>query len=668
MDNNLENHKIGFWMRYPKLTMILSYNIVTLFVLAIFYPLVPLLLGYEPGFIDVTKAVGASYPLQFIFVGIVCVIFGTIFFIITFKGIDHWWKLDSEIEKDAQELKEIRKKSINLPNLIFILQLSVVNVPMIVIGIIIPPITHVPLILAVKVITILFSLFTLAAVISHLIAKRVFKFILIHTFHGEGAEGSRIGITSKIFLLIIPMFIVAILLTVTLGYTKLIDEKGNMVYYICKIALNNKASVIKDFKDTAGIFKTMDGIDLKETKITPFIINPNGKVITSDNSILSSHFLYYIKQPVYGDRIFGDNNEVQGVVTKINTETGNYLLGYKFELASSQTVNYLLANFLILLLVNIIVLYVLSRAFSNDISMVAKSLEEIVQDEDVNLDKKIPITSNDEIADLVAAFNKILDKEKNHLKNIEENHEVLIEQERLASLGQMMGGIAHNMRTPIMSLSGAIEGLKDLAVEYNDSISDPEVTKEDHLEIAKEMLEWIEKMKPHCSYMSDIITAIKGQTLNTSLEQFNNFTLYDLSKRVDILMSHELKKYHCNLKMDFDADMSIPIKGDLSILVQILNNLILNAIEAYEDHGGDIDLKVKVEDKKVVLSVKDYAKGIPSSVKEKIFKEMITTKGKNGTGLGIYISYSNLKARFRGNMWFQSEDGKGTEFYISIPI
>ena len=70
----------------------------------------------------------------------------------------------------------------------------------------------------------------------------------------------------------------------------------------------------------------------------------------------------------------------------------------------------------------------------------------------------------------------------------------------------------------------------------------------------------------------------------------------------------------------------------------------------------------------MILSIKDYGCGIPQKVKDKLFKEMVTTKGKNGTGLGLYMSYSTIKAHFNGDIIVESEEGKGTTFKILIPI
>ena len=82
----------------------------------------------------------------------------------------------------------------------------------------------------------------------------------------------------------------------------------------------------------------------------------------------------------------------------------------------------------------------------------------------------------------------------------------------------------------------------------------------------------------------------------------------------------------------------------------------------------EIDLIIDKRENNIVISVKDYGTGLPDSVKDKLFKEMITTKGKNGTGLGLFMSYSTIKAHFNGNITFETEKDKGTTFNIIIPM
>lgn len=277
-----------------------------------------------------------------------------------------------------------------------------------------------------------------------------------------------------------------------------------------------------------------------------------------------------------------------------------------------------------------------------------------------------PIISHDKYIGTIILFKDITQSKKD-LETIKENQAMLMERERLASLGQLIGGIAHNLKTPIMSISGGLEALKDLVKEYDDSIDDKNVTMSDHHEIAREMLQWLEKIRPHCSYMSDIISAVKGQAVQLNYSSTYSFRLDGLVKRVDLLMKHELKKNHCSLKTDFRIDLDTEVKGEVNNLVQILDNMIINAIHSYEGRSGEIEFKIVEKDNNIIISIADNGKGMPIDVQNRLFKEMITTKGKNGTGLGMYMSYSTIKGRFGGNIWFDSEEGKGTTFYISIP-
>ena len=257
----------------------------------------------------------------------------------------------------------------------------------------------------------------------------------------------------------------------------------------------------------------------------------------------------------------------------------------------------------------------------------------------------------------------------NDMNTIKNNQDMLVERERLASLGQMIGGIAHNLKTPIMSVAGAVEGLNDLVIEYEKSVGDPEVTVEDHHAIASDMKEWLEKIKTHVAYMSDVITAVKGQAVTFSEDQLADFSIDELLKMVNILMKHELSSACIKLEVQNNVASSSLLHGNINSLVQVVNNIISNSIQASANATNKvIDLVVNQVNNNIIISVKDYGCGMPKAVQETLFKKMITTKGKNGTGLGMFMSYSNIKAHFNGDITFQSEEGVGTQFDIIIPI
>lgn len=279
-----------------------------------------------------------------------------------------------------------------------------------------------------------------------------------------------------------------------------------------------------------------------------------------------------------------------------------------------------------------------------------------------------PIYTQDIYKGAVILLKDITEQRKS-FEMIRQTQIMLIESEHLASLGQLVGGIAHNLKTPIMSISGGLVGLSDLIDEYEESVSDDTITVEDHHEIAAEMRVWIGKMKEYTAYMSDIISTVKGQAVQLTASTTDSFMLKELLKRVDILMNHELKKFGCRLNVRCVIDKSTKVKGEINSFVQVINNLVLNSIEAYEGREGVIDFTISKDESEqmICFEVRDSGSGMTDEIKKKLFKEMITTKAKNGTGLGLYMSYSTITGRFGGKMWFESVLGAGTTFYIMVP-
>lgn len=264
---------------------------------------------------------------------------------------------------------------------------------------------------------------------------------------------------------------------------------------------------------------------------------------------------------------------------------------------------------------------------------------------------------------------KDITQHKQDIQTIQNNQDMLMEKERLASLGQLIGGISHNLKTPIMSISGAAEGLTDLINEYDASIGDPEVTNNDHHAIANDMREWITKIHSYTAYMSDIITAVKGQAVNLSENENNEFTVDELFKRVNILMKHEISNASLTLAIDVQVPSATTLVGDINSLVQVINNLITNAIQSYNGRKGE-EIKVLAQklDNNLIISVIDHGCGMTKEVQDKLFNTMITTKGKNGTGLGMFMSYSTIKGHFNGDITFETEVNKGTTFNVILPL
>ncbi len=279
-----------------------------------------------------------------------------------------------------------------------------------------------------------------------------------------------------------------------------------------------------------------------------------------------------------------------------------------------------------------------------------------------------PLTVNGRSIGYVIIF-KDVTQNRRTMQQLQDSRNKMMEQERFAFLGQMMGGLAHNLKTPIMSISGCMLAAQALVEECISSIDDPLVDKDDYREIYNELMEWLSKIRESTTYMSDIITTIKGQTVNVSGCSETFFSVDELFKRTVLLLRHELLSKECSLVTQCADATRLFLKGDINNLVQVLANLISNAIHAQKQTGGGaIVLGAETADENVRIFVKDNGPGIPESVRSRLFREMVTTKGSQGTGLGLYISNAVVHGKYNGTMWCKDNPEGGAIFGMDIPL
>ena len=531
-----------------------------------------------------------------------------------------------------------------------------------------------PLVLIFKIGILVFSFSTLLSSFFLIVSKNILYPVLKETSDLLSIKEQKhtMGLTARLIFQIFPSILVTALVICLIGYSRLTVEKGNFLTTYYKKVLTDAHLEENMTEDPLEYVKNNLTSSYISSSDFLFVEYPDGSIRTTNDTELSHFFVKYMHElsPSHGNRVYEAYTiDAQGVIETFNYNGQNYTVGFYYEIVSPSLIYYFLLSSGLLFLFNLVILFYITKSITSDIQKVTDGLNQIIKSgENINY-TRLPVTSDDELGDLVISFNNIQDLTKSNIEQLHNSQETLMESERLASLGQLIGGIAHNLKTPIMSTSGALEGLSALIKEYDESIDDKEVTSQDHHEIARDMSEWVSKIKDYTEYMSDIITAVKGQAVTLSETESVHFTLDELVKRVNILMKHELKNALIYLNISMKTDEHTSINGDINSLVQVINNMISNAIQAYNGKTNkNIELILETKDNNVLIHVKDYACGMPQKVKDKLFKEMITTKGKNGTGLGLYMSYSTIKAHFNGDITFVSEEGKGTTFTIIIPI
>lgn len=659
----------NLFYKRPSIRIATRYSATVSIVILLFAIIMPKLLNYGPESINTPFDIQMSYIAywqQYLCVGLLLVFLTFIATSLSFKVVDKFYlSNDPNKYNDIKLIKKVRKKCFSLPYKIPVFEVMIPAVSALLV--LVQTGSHLSVML-VKILIAVFAFSIILAVLSFIFSKGIYNEVLTKTYKENLNIGLRINLKFKILLQVLPLLIFCIMILTFIAFSFTVRSKEDVYFNVYNELISENFSE-KETYTYSEIYNKLNNLKIFDNSHTKFIIKPDNSVVTLNGDEPSYFVQEYTKQIAqkYNGRTYDSYGvDTQGKTMKLKTADGYYYIGITYNIDYSESLTFLIIYAFVLFIISAVILYIFSKSLSKDISEISDNFDRLCTND---FGKTLPVTTNDEIGDLINSFNLVQKYSQNQLDLIKSNQEVLMEKERLATLGQMVGGIAHNLKTPIMSISGASEGLKDLINEYDKSIEDSEVTVNDHHDIAKDMKNWVEKIDNYTAYMSDIITAVKGQAVTLSAQEIVSFTVNELVKRVEILMKHELKHSLINLNIHMNVDENLKLNGDINNLVQVLNNLISNAIQAYDGaENQNIDLDFNKEGNNLVISVTDYGKGIPEDIQEKIFKEMVTTKGKNGTGLGLFMSYSNIRAHFNGNMRFESEVGKGTTFEIVLPV
>jgi signal transduction histidine kinase/DNA-binding LacI/PurR family transcriptional regulator len=251
---------------------------------------------------------------------------------------------------------------------------------------------------------------------------------------------------------------------------------------------------------------------------------------------------------------------------------------------------------------------------------------------------------------------------------LKENQERSLIAEKMASLGRLTAGIAHEMGTLLAASRASLVEAEKLANEYMDSVGDHEVTEEDHRQIAAEMGASIRLANTATGRAASFVQGIRTQTRNTGKDERQRFDAIPVIEESLLLLSHALRKADCTASFN-PSVKNAEVVGSPGRLAQVVTNLVSNAIDAYGgEPGSTIILDIGPESDGVVLRIMDRGVGIPPENLSKIFEPLFTTKPiGQGTGLGLTIVHDIVIGEFGGTIDVASSPGKGTTFTLRFP-
>ena len=257
-------------------------------------------------------------------------------------------------------------------------------------------------------------------------------------------------------------------------------------------------------------------------------------------------------------------------------------------------------------------------------------------------------------AGLISQLNKKNKRLQKALNDLKEMQLQLINSEKMATLGQLISGVAHEINTPLASMSSNNSLICKL-IKNKTSLNNNEI----------DILQELNNIDSEALLrISDIVKSLKRFVRLDEAE----FQSADINKELDLtlkLVAHETKNKITIIKNYSEIP---PVYCSVNMLNQVFMNIIVNACHSIINNDGKIKITTLSDDKNLIVKIKDNGTGIPLEIQPNIFNVGFTTKKKGvGTGFGLSISKKIIEIH-KGTISFNSTPGEGTEFIITIPL
>jgi len=265
------------------------------------------------------------------------------------------------------------------------------------------------------------------------------------------------------------------------------------------------------------------------------------------------------------------------------------------------------------------------------------------------LGKKTFTARNDEIGLLTESFNTLaghlLDAQEK-LKKTAEIERQMMETEKLASLGQLSAGVAHEINNPLGGIKLCFNNLLNTPMD--------EATRQQHVAVINSGFDRIQNIvRQLLDFSKNSPLSLSRHSINTIIENVLTLSEYTLSKR-DIRITRHLSQDIPDLNVDANK------------IEQVFLNLFINAAQAM-GQGGELAISTRSDEHFCYISVSDNGPGIPEDIRSKVFDPFFTTKGVGqGTGLGLTVSKAIIE-QHEGALTMESSD-EGTTFSIALPL
>jgi PAS domain S-box-containing protein len=266
----------------------------------------------------------------------------------------------------------------------------------------------------------------------------------------------------------------------------------------------------------------------------------------------------------------------------------------------------------------------------------------------------------------LAASNQEL---KTTLERLQRMQDHLVETEKMASLGGLIAGVAHEINTPVGIAYTASTHFRQRARDIAERYAQGAMTRSDLEEFLDVCMESSRLLISNLNRASELIRSFKQVAIDQSGEGVRRFYLREYIAEILLSLRPMLKK--TSLEVAVAGDKDLVLQSYPGAFSQILTNLIANSLmHGYdEDAVGRLEISFRQEDDRLILIYRDDGKGIAAHTIDHVFAPFFTTnREKGGSGLGLHIVYNIVSQRLHGAISCESAPGRGATFIITMPL
>jgi signal transduction histidine kinase len=487
--------------------------------------------------------------------------------------------------------------------------------------------------------------------------------ILNSTYRPDETEFPRVGkhisMSTITMIQLIPLVLSLVVIFSDFIYVNTVKVKSKALTSYYKLYVDNLdlSDVVFTKED---LLEELDLAPYLQINDSAFVIDPNNEFLLSTNDVIDNFALKY-KDYFFGldnknkafNNLSADEDilyefygiDVHYYARRIYDKAGKaWYIGYKYNVSDPTTSVNFIISIVLMLFIYFILLYLWSKSQVRNEKTIAESMAQILKSDDPSKVNYIPILSKDEVGDIAYYYNQIQNR-------MVRQQDILLKQEQLSILGEMAGGMAHDINTPISAINTAITLLSR---KHNEDERDIQI---------------LQNMQVSTDRIISIVTSMRNQVRNMGSSQKEPFKLQTMANDIFVITANEQKKSGCQVEIDIPED--IVIYGERTKLGQVLTNLVVNSLQASlenEKKGSVIMRATKIENDRCQIEIEDHAGGIPKKVQPYIFNNIMTTKGVKGTGLGLYLASTVIKGIYEGKIYYRTVTGDGTTFIIDIPM